>query len=161
MSGSLILSARGVNKSFGATRALIDVDIDVLLGEIRGLIGENGSGKSTFASIVAGAQKEDSGTFVLKDHEYWPKNMVNAQQNGVSMVIQEMGTIGGITVASNIFVGRLEQFAKFGLLDWKRINAEADRILDDIGASDIRGSMMIDELNFEDCKIVEIARHVH
>lgn len=158
MSESHLLSTRGINKSFGATRALIDVDIDIYFGEIRGLIGENGSGKSTFSSIVAGAQKEDSGTFTLKGKEYFPKNMVDAQKHGVSMVIQEMGTITGITVASNIFAGRLEQFAKLGLLDWKRINAEADKVLEDIGAPEIKGAMMIDQLNFEDRKIVEIAR---
>lgn len=158
MANELLLSARGVNKSFGATRALIDVDVDISLGEIRGLIGENGSGKSTFSSIVAGAQKEDSGTFLLKGKEYHPKSMVDAQAHGVSMIIQEMGTIGGISVASNIFAGRLEQFAKFGILNWKKINAEANRILADIGAPEIKGEMMIDALNFEDRKIVEIAR---
>ena len=158
MSENLLLSARGVNKNFGATRALIDVDVDISLGEIRGLIGENGSGKSTFSSIVAGAQKEDSGTFILKGQEYHPKSMVDAQEHGVSMIIQEMGTISGITVAANIFAGRLEQFAKGGLLSWKKINAEADRVLADIGAPEIKGRMPIDMLNFEDRKIVEIAR---
>lgn len=158
MEKELLLSAKGVNKSFGATRALIDVDVEVSRGEIRGLIGENGSGKSTFSSIVAGAQKEDSGTFILKGEEYHPQSMVDAQKHGVSMIIQEMGTIGGITVASNIFAGRLEQFRKLGLLDWKRINAEADKILADIGAPEIKGTMMVDQLNFEDRKIVEIAR---
>lgn len=158
MNDELLLSAKGVNKSFGATRALIDVDIEVRRGEIRGLIGENGSGKSTFSSIVAGAQKEDAGTFLLKGQEYHPQNMVDAQQHGVSMIIQEMGTIPGITVASNIFAGRLEEFTKYGFLQWKKINAEADRILADIGAPEIRSTMMIDQLNFEDRKIVEIAR---
>ena len=158
MSENLLLSARGVNKTFGATRALIDVDVDISLGEIRGLIGENGSGKSTFSSIVAGAQKEDSGTFMLKGKEYHPKSMVDAQEQGVSMIIQEMGTIGGITVAANIFAGRLEEFAKGGLLSWKKIFAEADKVLADIGAPEIKGNMMIDALNFEDRKIVEIAR---
>lgn len=158
MDGSLLLSARGVNKTFGATRALIDVDLDISRGEIRGLIGENGSGKSTFSSIVAGALKGDSGTFMFKEKEYSPRNMVDAQRQGVSMVIQETGTIRGITVASNIFAGRLEQFSKFGLLDRKRIIAEADKVLAEIGAPEIKGEMIIDALNFEDRKIVEIAR---
>ncbi|MCC8102774.1 MAG: sugar ABC transporter ATP-binding protein [Clostridiales bacterium] len=158
MSKELLLSAKGVNKSFGATRALIDVDVEVSRGEIRGFIGENGSGKSTFSSIVAGAQKEDSGTFMLKGQEYHPKSMVDAQMHGVSMIIQELGTIGGISVASNIFAGRLEEFTQFGLLSWRKINAAADKILADIGAPEIKGSMMIDQLNFEDRKIVEIAR---
>lgn len=158
MGDNLLLSAKGVNKSFGSTRALIDVDVEISRGEIRGLIGENGSGKSTFSSIVAGAQKEDSGTFMLKGEAYHPKSMVDAQNHGISMIIQEMGTISGITVASNIFAGRLEQFRKFGLLDWKRINREAQKVLDQIGAPEIRANGMIDDLNFEDRKIVEIAR---
>ncbi len=158
MDDRLLLSAKGVNKSFGPTRALIDVDVEIRRGEIRGLIGENGSGKSTFSSIIAGAQKEDSGTFLLNGQPYHPKNMVDAQHQGVSMIIQEMGTIGGITVASNIFAGRLEEFRKFGLLNWKQINSEADKILEKIGAPEIKSTMMIDQLNFEDRKIVEIAR---
>jgi ribose transport system ATP-binding protein len=155
----VLLSARRVCKAFGPTRALIDVDIDVRRGEIRGLIGENGSGKSTLSSIVAGALRCDEGSFVFKGKPYLPKNMVNAQNQGVSMVIQEMGVIPQITVASNIYSGRLEQFRNhLGLLSWSRINREADAILADIGAPGIKGSMMIDQLNFEDRKIVEIAR---
>jgi ribose transport system ATP-binding protein len=155
----VLLSARGVCKAFGPTRALIDVDIDVRRGEIRGLIGENGSGKSTLSSIVAGALRCDEGSFVFNGRPYLPKNMVNAQNKGVSMVIQEMGIIPQITVASNIYSGRLEQFRnRFGILRWSRINREADAILADIGAPGIKGSMMIDQLNFEDRKIVEIAR---
>jgi ribose transport system ATP-binding protein len=155
----ILFTAKRVCKSFGPTRALIDVDMDVRCGEIRGLIGENGSGKSTLSSIIAGAQFYDEGTFTLKGKPYVPKSMVDAQNRGISMVIQEMGTIPQITVASNIFSGRLEQFHnRLGLLDWKRINREANEILADIGAPDIKGTMMIDQLNFEDRKIVEIAR---
>lgn len=158
MAREVLLSAKGVCKAFGPTRALIDVDIDVLQGEVRGLIGENGSGKSTFSSIVAGAQKEDSGTFTFKGQPYKPANMVEAQNCGVTMVIQEMGVIPGIDVTSNIFAGRLSLFSKGGLLNWRKAHATANRILDEIGVPEIRGEMIIDALNFEDRKIVEIAR---
>lgn len=158
MSDQAYFSARGVNKAFASTRALVNVDIDVRRGEIRGLIGENGSGKSTFSSIIAGAQNADSGEFFVDGKPYKPLNMVDAQNHGVSMIIQEMGTIPKITVASNIFAGRLGQFKKMGFLDWKRINQEADKILAEIGVPEIRGDMPIDRLNFEDRKIVEIAR---
>ena len=154
----LLLSAKGVCKAFGPTRALVDVDIDVRKGEIRGLIGENGSGKSTFSSIVAGAQNEDAGTFFLKGEEYKPSDMVDAQKHGVAMVIQESGVIQGIDVTSNIYAGRLNNFSKFGLISWKKAHAEANRVLREIDAAGIFGEMMIDELNFEDRKIVEIAR---
>lgn len=56
MSETALFSAKGVCKAFGPTRALVDVDIDIQRGEVHGLIGENGSGKSTFSSIIAGAQ---------------------------------------------------------------------------------------------------------
>ena len=158
MNNDILLSAKGICKAFGPTRALIDVDIDIMEGEVRGLIGENGSGKSTFCSIVAGAQKEGSGTFSFKGRQYIPKNMVDAQSKGVSMVIQETGVIPRITVSANIFAGRLNKFTKAGFLSIKKMNRAGNKALDDIGAPEIRGEMYIDMLNFEDRKIVEIAR---
>lgn len=158
MDKELILSAHKICKAFGPTRALIDVDVDVRRGEIRGLIGENGSGKSTFSSIVAGAQTMDSGELVLQGESYTPRSMVDAQNHGVAMIVQEAATLPGLDVASNIFAGRLEQFTKLGLLDWKSIYDKADKILADIGAPEIKGRMNVEQLNFEDRKIVEIAR---
>ena len=158
MSGELLLSAKKISKAFGPTRALIDVDLEVRRGEIRGLIGENGSGKSTFASIIAGAQFADSGSFELKGNSYIPKNMVDAQNHGVSMIIQEMGTIGSITVASNIFAGRLEEYSRVGFVKLNEMNKRANEILRSIGAFDIHADIMTARLNFEDRKIVEIAR---
>lgn len=158
MDNELILSAHKVCKAFGPTRALIDVDVQVRKGEIRGLIGENGSGKSTFCSIVAGSLDMDSGELFLHGEAYAPKSMVDAQNHGVAMIVQEAATLPGLDVASNIFAGRLEQYTKLGFLDWKTIYAKADKILEDIGAPEIKGRMNIEQLNFEDRKIVEIAR---
>ena len=158
MEKELLLSARGICKAFGPTRALIDVDFDLYRGEVHGLIGENGSGKSTFSSIVAGAQPCDSGMFQLKGQDYMPKNMVDAQNHGVGMIVQEQGTIGNISVASNVFTGRLEEFTKFGFLNMKNVTRRAQEILNDIGAGDINAAALTGMLNFEDRKIVEIAR---
>lgn len=158
MEKKLLLSAENVCKSFGSTRALIDVDVKICAGEIRGLIGENGSGKSTFSSIVSGAQKADSGTFELKGQYYMPMNMVDAQNHGISMIVQEMGTIGRISVAENIFAGRLEEYAKFGIVNMKEIYKKSIAILEDIGVTDIDVEARTATLNFEDRKIVEIAR---
>lgn len=158
MTDKPFLSAHKICKSFGPTRALNDVDVDVHRGEIRGLIGENGSGKSTFSSIVAGAQRADSGTFELEGQPYDPKHMIDAQNHGISMIVQEMGTIGTISVASNIFIGRLEEFTRHGVVDFKEINRRANAILENIGASDIKADTLTMRLNFEDRKIVEIAR---
>lgn len=154
----VFLSAKKICKAFGPTRALVDVDIEISRGEVHGLIGENGSGKSTFSSIAAGAQPKDSGDFYINGEPYSPKNMTDAQNHGVSMIVQEMGTIPTISVASNIFAGRLEEFTKFGIVNFKEINRRANEILQQIGAGDIKAETMTYRLNFEDRKIVEIAR---
>ena len=60
--GEIVLAARGVSKSFGATRALADVDVTVARGEIHALLGENGAGKSTLVKILNGTVKPDGGT---------------------------------------------------------------------------------------------------
>ena len=100
----------------------------------------------------------DSGELELHGEKYEVKSMVEAQNHGVAMIVQEAATFPGLDVASNIFAGRLEQYTKCGFLDWNTIYAEADRILEDIGVPEIKGRMNIEQLNFEDRKIVEIAR---
>lgn len=161
MSKECLLETKGIYKSFGPTRALVDVSIQVRRGEIRGLIGENGSGKSTLSSIVAGGQFADEGEMFLRGEPYLPKGNVDAQKQGISMIVQEMGTIPGITVASNIFLGNLNHFAKNGILSIGKMNREAKKILTEIGVPEIDPSMLINHLNFEDRKIVEIARAMY
>lgn len=148
-------------KSFGATKALVDVSLEVNRGEIRGLIGENGSGKSTVSSIIAGVQPADSGEMFIHGKPYKPKEMIDAQNNHISMVVQEMGTIPHLSVADNIFVGKEMSFASFGVVSRKKMNEEARKILTKIGAGDIDPAQMIDRLGFEDRKLVEIARAMY
>ena len=101
-----ILFCQGIYKSFGPTRALKGVDLHLYAGDIRGLIGENGSGKSTLSSIIAGVQACDSGEMLRNGKPHTPRTMLDAQAAGVSMIVQESGTIPGISVAANIFIGR-------------------------------------------------------
>lgn len=161
MKNEYLFKAEKVNKSFGSTHALVDVDIIVKKGEIRGLIGENGSGKSTFSSICAGIQKNDSGTMYIDGIEYKPTGTIDAMNHGVSMVVQEQGTINKITVAANIFFGKEAQFVKYGVMNVKRMNMEAKRMLESIGAEHIEPQKMIDKLTFEDRKLVELARSLY
>lgn len=161
MVGEVLLKCQKVCKSFGPTRALVDVDIEVRRGDICGLIGENGSGKSTLTSIIAGAQKADSGIMYIHGKEHSPNSMLEGQQNGISMIVQETGTLPGITVASNVFIGNLERFKRHGLVDMKQLYDEAGKMLNEIGAGDISPTAIIDTLNFENRKIVEIARAMY
>lgn len=150
-----------MSKSFGAIHALNDVDIEINSGEIRGLIGENGSGKSTLSSICAGIAHADKGEMYLEGNQYTPKDTVDAMDRGVSMVVQEQGTIGQITVAANIFFGKEVMFVKHGILNVKKMVFRAQEALQKIGVEGIDAGGMIDDLSLEDRKLVELARALY
>lgn len=161
MSKDVILRAEHMYKSFGVTKAVVDFSMELKRGEIHGLIGENGSGKSTFSSMVAGLYPPDSGTLHVNGEEYKPMSTEDAAKRRVALVVQEIGTIGPITVAANIFLNKEDQFAKGRMIDFKRMNQEARRILDQIGGEHISPSARADSLNLEDRKLVEIARGMY
>ena len=154
-----ILQLRNIHKRFGTVVALQDVSLDVFPGEIRGLIGENGSGKSTISSIAAGMQKADSGEMIFKDQQWSPSSMIEALDHGIGMVVQESGTIPGISVAENIFLGELDAFrSKAGFIDRREMNRQADQAMLAIGVKNVKGSMPLASLDFQTRKLVEIAK---
>lgn len=159
--GELLFHAEGICKAFGPTIALNNVSFSLHEGDICGLIGENGSGKSTLCSILSGLYKADKGTLEKKGEPYHPESMVDAQKNGVAMIVQEMGTIPAIGIADNIFIGKESRFKKAGLVNRRAMLAAARDVLTSIGAADIDPRGKIDELNFEDRKLVEIARAMY
>jgi ribose transport system ATP-binding protein len=112
--GEVLLEVKDICKNFGMTVALDHVSFEVRRGEIRGLIGENGSGKSTVSSVIAGMQNADAGKMFFYGKEWKPSSTLQAQQSGVAMIVQEAGTIPNITVAENIFLGHEEMFSMGG-----------------------------------------------
>ena len=143
-----ILQFKNITKTFGIVVALQNVSLDVYPGEIRGLIGENGSGKSTISSIASGMQKATCGTMIFKDQPWNPESMIDALQKGIGMIVQESGTIAGISVAENIFLAEIEQFRnKHGLIDRKRMNQKADEVMASIGIANVKGSMLMANLD--------------
>lgn len=155
-----LIHCEHIFKSFGETKALRDVSLEVFRGDIRGLIGENGSGKSTISSIIAGAQPADSGTMTFMEKEHMPKTMVEAQKNGVAMVVQESGAVLGISVAANIFLGKEDRFTKAGVINNRALQRAAAEALKKIHCEDINPNAPMESLNIEGRKLVEIARAV-
>jgi len=154
-----ILKVENINKKFGSTIALNNVSLTVYPGEIRGLIGENGSGKSTVTSIVAGMQPCDSGTMTFKGQDWKPLSMIDALHRGIGMIVQESGTIQGITVAENIFLAETEKYRnKLGLINRKKMNSDATAVMKNIGVNDVTGDMLMQKLDFQTRKLVEIAK---
>lgn len=158
MGKEILLKVRDMNKHFGSTIALNQVNIDIRRGEILGLIGENGSGKSTVTSIIAGMQKADSGSMEYQGMTWKPSSMIDALEQGIGMIVQECGTVPGISVAENIFLGEAKSFKKYGLVQRKKMEKEAQAILSEIGAGDMNVAMLAGQLDMQSRKLVEIAK---
>lgn len=165
MGKEIIVEVKSMDKRFGSTIALKDVSIKVCRGEILGLIGENGSGKSTVTSIISGMQRADRGEMFFKGEKWNPPSMLYALENGIGMIVQENGTVPEITVAENIFLGETKRFKSFGSKErrWgvvkrKEMIKKAQEALDGIGASYIKAQQITSSLDMQDRKLIEIAR---
>ncbi|MBE7016549.1 MAG: sugar ABC transporter ATP-binding protein [Ruminococcaceae bacterium] len=154
----IILKLENMSKSFGPTKAVQHVSLELQRGQIMALIGENGSGKSTLMSMVTGSLKSDEGTMFYKGEPYSPKSIIDAGNQGICILIQETGTINGLTVAENIFLGKESRFTVGVSISSRKLNEAAQELLDSVGAPHISAKQLIDELSFEERKLVEVCR---
>ena len=152
------LQVQNLCKSFGITKAVQNVSFEIGKGEVHALIGENGSGKSTLTNMLTGIYTIDSGHFILDGEEVHPRNQVDANNHGISIIVQELGTLSGLTVAENIFLGHEDRFVNHGIKNTNAMNREAQMLLDQYGFGRIKASAMVDDYNFEDRKLVEIVK---
>lgn len=157
----VVLRLRNIDKSFGPTHAVKNVSLDFYRGEIRGLIGENGSGKSTLTSMIAGFQLPDNGTMEKDGKPYKPQTMLDGKTNGICILVQEMGTIDGLTVAANLFLGKESDFRVGGVVSQKKMQAAAKKALENVGITDINPAAFVDTVSFEDRKLIEVAAAVN
>ena len=164
--GQPLLEIRDMTKTFGPVVALDRVDLTVLSGEIRGLIGENGSGKSTISSVFSGMQTADHGVMTFEGKPWQPSDMSDALRRGVGMIVQESGTVPGITVAENLFLCRMGRFSVFrtpsdrgwGFVSSRNLFRAAQEALDGIGAGHIRVDALTGSLDMMDRKLIEVAK---
>lgn len=156
--GDVLVTVKDLCKNFGVTVALNHVDMEIHRGEIRGLIGENGSGKSTVTSIIAGIQPATSGEMFYKGKPWHPATSLEATQAGIGIIVQEMGTIPSITVAENIFLGNYEKFRVGPIISKRKMIAAAREALEKIGIMDIDPARVTGSYNMEQRKLIEIAK---
>ncbi|MEO0250527.1 MAG: sugar ABC transporter ATP-binding protein, partial [candidate division WOR-3 bacterium] len=157
MSSSLILRAEAIDKSYPGVHALDHVDFDLYEGEVHVLLGENGAGKSTFMKILSGSLPKDSGRIFLGGREVDILSPHHARELGIGMVYQELSLIPSLSVAENIFLGRLPKRKPFGTIDWSKVTSQAKTILDDLGV-DIDPQERVRELGVGEQQLTEIAK---
>ena len=126
--GEVILTMKGIDKSFPGVHALDHVDLEVRKGEVLALMGENGAGKSTLMKVLTGIYKKDSGTITYEGKEVEFSNTREAQDAGIVIVHQELNMLGHLTVAQNIFIGR--EFKKGVKIDDAKMIAESKKLFE-------------------------------
>lgn len=152
------LRMEGVEKSFGATRALAGVSLSVQPGEVMALVGENGAGKSTLMKILSGALAPDAGRIELDGEIYEPTDPLHARSSGVAMIYQELSLAPHLSVMENILLG-IEPH-RFGLIDWKSMRRRARAALEQVGLEQIDPATKVNRLPIAQQQLVEIARAV-
>lgn len=124
-----LLEMNGISKRFGGVQALHSVDLAVESGEIRALVGENGSGKTTLMRILAGSIPADAGSISIDGVSLGDLDAAARLDSGVGVVFQEASVCPELTVAENMFLGRLPTSGPF--VDFRRTYSEASQILNE------------------------------
>jgi ribose transport system ATP-binding protein len=145
-----------IHKSFGSTRALAGVDLELRPGEVHGLVGENGAGKSTLMKVLSGAIRPDRGSMLLDGTPYRPHNPLDARRQGVVMVYQELALAPHLSVEANITLG--QEARSFGFLCKRQNRIKARQLLDQLEHADIPLDAVVGSLRPAARQIVEIAR---
>jgi simple sugar transport system ATP-binding protein len=124
-----VVEMHSIEKSFGPVRALSDVHLTLMPGEVLGLVGDNSAGKSTLMKIMTGAYQRDSGDVLVDGAPVNFKSPHESRDLGIEMIYQDFALCGNLDVSQNIFLGRWPR--RFGIfVDRPRMHLDARAILD-------------------------------
>lgn len=129
MSPTPLVEMRNISKAFGGVHAVEDVSIDVLPGEVVGLLGHNGAGKSTLIKILAGVHTPDSGQILIDGKTVEIRSPRDARAHGIETIYQSLALADNLDATANLFLGR-ETVSRFGVLDEEAMEHQARKVLD-------------------------------
>ncbi len=150
------VTARGVQKVYGATRALVAGDLSVRPGEIHALLGENGAGKSTLVRILAGIERADRGELNLFGEPIGDRPAAARAELGAAFIHQDLGLVELLSVADNVALGTAYA-RRFGLIDQRATRQAARAVLARLGV-ELDVDRLVGELPPAEQAIVAIAR---
>ena len=152
-----ILEMRGIHKRFPGVYALRNVSFAVRQGSVHGIVGENGAGKSTLMRILSGASLADEGEVLIDGAVVSAPSPDRMLQLGIAVIYQELAQAPHLTVAENLFLGRLP--TKFGAVDWRRANRETGQVLGRLGFK-VDPAARIDAISVAQRQMVEIGKAI-
>ena len=155
----VVLKMEHIVKEFPGVRALDDVNFEARSGEVLALVGENGAGKSTLMKVLGGAWPYPTyqGDIFVKGENRRFHNTREAEQSGIAIIYQELNLIPELTVAENIFLDR-QPTNRIGAIDWRRLNDDAQTLLDELGIRDFGPADQVKHLTVGRQQMVEIAK---
>ena len=157
-----LIQLRGIEKRFGAKVALDKAELRLGQGEILGLVGDNGAGKSTMLKILSGVLKRDAGEVYLDGNPVRIDTPIHSRDLGIEMVYQDLSLCGSLNVWENVFLGRYRArppFAKLlAILDKKRMALKALGAMEALGINRIEVNTPVRNLSGGQQQAVAICR---
>lgn len=151
-----IFEMKGITKEFPGVKALDNVDFKIYKGEVMALLGENGAGKSTLVKILSGVYQKDSGEIIYEGKNIDLKGPKDAQEEGISIIHQELNLIPHLTIGENIFLGR-EPINGLKKIDWKKLYKDSEDLLKKLKV-DESPKELVANLSIGEQQMVEIAK---
>lgn len=152
------LELRHLTKHYGTVKALNDFSHSFAKGQVHALLGKNGSGKSTFIKMLAGAVQPTSGEILVDGRSCSFTHPSDALKAGIVTVYQELSLVPHLSVAENIYLGRLPRHANTPFIDWSGLQHQAKVLLDEMGAGDIDPAQPVASLSIGRQQLVEIVK---
>jgi len=156
---SALWEVREISKAFPGVQALDRVSLALNAGEIHALVGQNGSGKSTLVKCLAGVHQPDGGDIRRLGVVVAMTTPTVARTQGVATIYQEFSLVPTLSVAENIFLGRLPTRARGSVVNWQRMRRESVRTLRELGI-EIDPDVIVRRLSVAEQQLIEIAKAI-
>lgn len=151
-----VLQMKNISKAFPGVQALSNVSLNLKKGEILALVGENGAGKSTLMKVLSGVHHQDAGEIIWKGRVLEGYTPAEAIEMGISIIYQELNDLPELTIAANIFTGKLPK--KGCIVDYKRLKRMSLEAQKMVGLENLHPFELVGDLKVAHKQLIEIAR---
>lgn len=153
----MILQMQNITKTFGPVKALTNVNLEIVRGEIHAICGENGAGKSTLMNVLSGVYPSGtySGTIFYEGKECNFRKITDSEELGIVVIQQELALSPFLSIAENIYLGNERQ--KNGVIDWEATHADAVKVMQQVGLQENPETKIMD-IGVGKQQLVEIAK---
>lgn len=156
MTVSAALRMSGISKAFPGVLALDNASLTVLPGEVHGLVGENGAGKSTIIKVLAGVYRRDAGELEIHGRAVQDASPKSIHTHGVRFIHQELHLVPHFTVSESVFLGQ-ESSGALGL-DRRAMNKAAEKFLSESLGANLSARTLVKDLSPAERKLVQVTR---